>query len=86
MKPIDEAAAAKELAVIYGELLQERELQRISRIASLEETVSRIKKLLTEPPGLPPEPEPDAEGAAEQLASAGGLKLSLPFGRPGISA
>lgn len=74
LKPIDEAAAAKELAVIYGELLQERELQRISRIASLEETVSRIKKLLTEPPGLPPEPEPDAEGAAEQLASAGGLE------------
>ncbi|RRJ62560.1 response regulator [Paenibacillus oralis] len=71
LKPIDEEAAAKELAVIYEELLQERELQRISRIASLEETVFRIKKLLTEPPGLPPELERDAEAVEERSASVG---------------
>ncbi|MGZ7442586.1 response regulator [Paenibacillus sp. TH7-28] len=73
LKPIDEAAAAKELAVIYGELLQERELQRISRIASLEEMVSRIKELLTEPPGVPLKLEPEGEGF-EELSSSGGLE------------
>lgn len=73
LKPIDEEAAARELAVIYEELVKECELQRISRIASLEETVSRLKKLLTEPPEFPPELEPDAEGL-EELSSSVGLE------------
>ena len=53
LKPIDEEIAAEELGAIYQELVEEQERQRISRIASYEETVGLLKGWLHPSPGLP---------------------------------
>lgn len=53
LKPIDEEMAAEELRAIYQELAEEQERQRITRIASYEETIRLLKEWLHASPGQP---------------------------------
>lgn len=57
LKPIDEEIAAKELGAIYKELVEERDRQRINRIASYEEAGILLKALINPPSNLPWDPE-----------------------------
>lgn len=47
LKPIDQDEAEKELQAVYQEILHEYEKQQIRQIASYEETVCLLKKLVT---------------------------------------